>query len=795
MSSLSGLPVPVVAAGAAALGAGAATAFHRSSRGGSRRRRTPRAVILVEEPAPRASHRARDRALALDASSASTAASAAFPLASRASARGILFDADGEPVAIPPRDGFGPGALLVTGAVSSALAVALTRLAVARRAAGDDTALDDDSSHASHDPAAAAKDAPALPARPPSHPASRLANLRAAKEKDAAGAAAGPRRDDAPSLPRHHPSAASSSSAAKRAGFDAVASELRALMEESPLQSPLDSSFELSAYTSAASSPFATPAREAMSALRRTAEKARAAGAPFPDAAVRRVEAIVRSAEMSACASACASGGHTPKRGTEDENDEGTTKEAKDRAVGAAAEGETTLDAAPRAALRPVTKLDAAREARRAFGEVKTMAEDVAAATAGLVAERGTPGEPNPALASAAGKENDPRGLDSPECSASARAARIASEAEDRYRAARERLRDASSAASGERPSAGDAGAGDASGGPPVPPGASRDAATPESKPSASLARLSARDDVAAKVEAALARSRLAQERIHAAALAAAREAREAAAKVRAEWARAPTISSRASWSNRSESESVPRLSPRGAVPASAWAVGDEAAGKTDVFDRFMGALSNPETAEADRGADTEEGASRPDEDASGEPPAGSSPSATTTTSETLGGADDRAPGGGTDVGGAEGGPRATNEEEEEEGSPLRGGARLEVSLSGEAREGETLTLRVDASESRARGLGLGPVVLRWQRAKVPSFGDGDAPAPASTPARDFRTIPGAREATYTLTGGDVGCVIRAVAAADARDGSGGVGGQQSVFAAAQTDRAVERRG
>jgi hypothetical protein len=148
-------------------------------------------------------------------------------------------------------------------------------------------------------------------------------------------------------------------------------------------------------------------------------------------------------------------------------------------------------------------------------------------------------------------------------------------------------------------------------------------------------------------------------------------------------------------------------------------------------------------------------------------------------------------------VGGAEGGPRATNEEEEEEeeGSPLRGGARLEVSLSGEAREGETLTLRVDASESRARGLGLGPVVLRWQRAKVPSFGDGDAPAPASTPARDFRTIPGAREATYTLTGGDVGCVIRAVAAADARDGSGGVGGQQSIFAAAQTDRAVERRG
>ena len=62
---------------------------------------------------------------------------------------------------------------------------------------------------------------------------------------------------------------------------------------------------------------------------------------------------------------------------------------------------------------------------------------------------------------------------------------------------------------------------------------------------------------------------------------------------------------------------------------------------------------------------------------------------------------------------------RATNEEEEEEGR-RSGGARLEVSLSGEPR-GRDADLRVDASESRARGLGLGRS-SRWQRAKVPSL-------------------------------------------------------------------------
>ena len=99
--------------------------------------------------------------------------------------------------------------------------------------------------------------------------------------------------------------------------------------------------------------------------------------------------------------------------------------------------------------------------------------------------------------------------------------------------------------------------------------------------------------EMAAKVDAALARSRLAQERIQAAVREAVREANEAAAKVREDWAKAP--SSRASLSNRSRSEpgGLTRGDrPRGANPARRWAFGDEVKGKTDVFDRFMGSLS-----------------------------------------------------------------------------------------------------------------------------------------------------------------------------------------------------------
>ena len=77
------------------------------------------------------------------------------------------------------------------------------------------------------------------------------------------------------------------------------------------MQSPLDSSFDISHISSTETSPFATPAREALSALRHTAKAAAEAGAPFSERALKEAEALVRSAEERAVASV--SGGNTPK--------------------------------------------------------------------------------------------------------------------------------------------------------------------------------------------------------------------------------------------------------------------------------------------------------------------------------------------------------------------------------------------------------------------------------------------------------------------------------------------------
>ena len=92
----------------------------------------------------------------------------------------------------------------------------------------------------------------------PSHPASRLANLRA---KTGSARPPAPGRASTPS----------------RANF--------ACSWRNPPQSPLDSSFDISAISSTETSPFATPAREALSALRHTAKAAarrarRSANAP-----------------------------------------------------------------------------------------------------------------------------------------------------------------------------------------------------------------------------------------------------------------------------------------------------------------------------------------------------------------------------------------------------------------------------------------------------------------------------------------------------------------------------------
>ena len=55
-------------------------------------------------------------------------------MASRAHVRGVLYDADGEPVVIDARARFGAKALFLSSLASSALAVAVTRALAARDA-------------------------------------------------------------------------------------------------------------------------------------------------------------------------------------------------------------------------------------------------------------------------------------------------------------------------------------------------------------------------------------------------------------------------------------------------------------------------------------------------------------------------------------------------------------------------------------------------------------------------------------------------------------------------------------
>ena len=111
------------------------------------------------------------------------------------------------------------------------------------------------------------------------------------------------------------------------------------------------------------------------------------------------------------------------------------------------------------------------------------------------------------------------------------------------------------------------------------------------------------------------------------------------------------------------------------------------------------------------------------------------------------------------------------------------------MSLLGDPREGETLTLGVDAV---ALPPDCGPVTLRWQRGAHragPAGGSNPGtPRAGETVPPAFKTILGARRASYTLTKADVGCVVRAVAAA----GDANAGG--NVFGSAETRGAVAAR-
>ena len=805
MSGLWGIHPAAAAAGAAAVGGGVTHAYHSS--GASRpRRRSNQATFVVErgrDKSARAKRLVSSDAADADAVSETAASgaraiatTATFPVASRAHVRGVLYDADGEPVVIDPRARFGAKALFLSSLASSALAVAVTR-ALAARDARHDESTHDVASEASHDlegiarGIAAAAAADAAGAGPSGRDVSSLPN-RSTNPRD------GPRDAAAESAPRAKASDAVAESASHERGHSDAAPdtapltrELRALMEASPCQSPLDSDLDaegdwMGSVVSSAS-PFATPARQALGALRDTQRAAAQAGAPFAEEAVREMERIVaraaRSAAASASASACASGAATPLS---------RTRPALPRPH-AAPRVQALVSALEK---RDVSDVISAATAEERLSEAETRRagarkQDAPAPETPSPAAAPAPKLPSRARSSSASPRDEPLPLDAErekrqqEREREDERARSASEAtdaardrvrvaEERFRVARERLAEASSAASRSR----------ASSAMPTPRGGAeelRDAAAPrvsprggdenenanenenESAPSRKADAASEVREMAEKARAALARSRLASERVAAAAERAARDADAEASRVREEWARRLERSPRATPGEAGNTQENTREL---AVPADRWASSDEVRGKTDVLDRFMGALAD---ARAEKSAAEKRGADERDDGGGGareearDAPFGSAAVARET-SEISAAASAAKPATSLGV--------------------------LSVSLLGDPREGETLTLRVDAA---ALPPDCGPVTLRWQRGAPPSLNAGGSnpasprvPGASAPPA--FKTILGARRASYTLTKADVGCVVRAVAAA----GDANAGG--NVFGSAETRGAVAAR-
>ena len=160
MSALQGVSPVVVAIGAAAVGAGVTHAYHSGggSRGPSRRRSS--SVTLVDKTQRSRARRGAD-AVAERTEADVDASGVAFPSSSRAAARGYVVDADGRAVNVGD-PGYGVGALLLTGAASAALALAVARAFSAR----GDRSRDDihDESNASNTGSGAAEACPKPPA-------------------------------------------------------------------------------------------------------------------------------------------------------------------------------------------------------------------------------------------------------------------------------------------------------------------------------------------------------------------------------------------------------------------------------------------------------------------------------------------------------------------------------------------------------------------------------------------------------------------------------------------------------
>jgi hypothetical protein len=203
-------------------------------------------------------------------------------------------------------------------------------------------------------------------------------------------------------------------------------------------------------------------------------------------------------------------------------------------------------------------------------------------------------------------------------------------------------------------------------------------------------------------------------------------------------------------------------------VPADRWASSDEVRGKTDVLDRFMGSLTDMRASS---------------------PPDGEAAAGVGRDVDVDVDVDGPFAGGGDEAGRRVGVSEAPAAQTEAAATPATRLGVLSVSLLGDPREGETLTLRVDAV---ALPPDCGPVTLRWQRGATragPAGGSNPGTPRAGPPAPPaFKTILGARRASYTLTKADVGCVVRAVAAA----GDANAGG--NVFGSAETRGAVAAR-
>jgi hypothetical protein len=226
--------------------------------------------------------------------------------------------------------------------------------------------------------------------------------------------------------------------------------------------------------------------------------------------------------------------------------------------------------------------------------------------------------------------------------------------------------------------------------------------------------------EVARKVEAALARSQISKERMQTAARKAVRDRRDNAAKVREDWSKAS--SSRApSWHSSSDLDLEARVHL-------GLGAGDQAKGKSDMFDGYMRSLSLRDKGDAFElvhDLEIDKGHGHFDDSSSYVIHCGvCSPSESSRTTA----------------------------------HPASSHGALALSLIGDAREGETLSVIVPGFVAQP---GTNALSVRWQRGSVPCrTGEGSWP-----PSLTFRTILGAKSMSYTLTRADVRSVIRVAVA------------------------------